>query len=66
MTVHSQGKEERKGFAAKFAELLNGPEPQDDAARAAIEKIAATERRINEIREDVKRGVRKREGRFRL
>ncbi len=66
MTAHSQSKEQQGGLAGRLAKLFARPEPEDEAARAAIERIAATERRIAEIRKEVQRGVRKREGRFRL
>lgn len=46
--------------------LFTKDEPMDDAARAVVQKMSETEHRIAEIRENVKRGVRERERRFRL
>jgi hypothetical protein len=40
--------------------------PLDEAARAVLARMAETDRRITEIRENVKRGIRKPNGRFRL
>lgn len=53
-------------LTALFNRLFERDEPMDEAARAVVQKMNEAERRIAEIRENMKRDVRKREGRFRL
>lgn len=50
-------------FLARF---FTRDEPVDDAAHAMLEKMNEAERRIAEVQANVRRGIRKREGRFRL
>lgn len=49
-----------------LARFFAKDEPLDDSARAVLQRMNETDQRIAEIRENVQRGVRKREGRFRL
>lgn len=53
-------------FADGLARLFHKSEPTDEAARAIIEQMRQAEIQIEAVREEVRRGVRKREGRFRL
>ncbi len=46
--------------------LFKKDEPLDDAARAVVQQMNDADRRIAEIRENLKRGIRKPNGRFRL
>ncbi len=50
----------------RLERLLSPEEPGDDAARAALDHIEKLNRRIEAVREDVHRGIRRKEGRFRL
>lgn len=49
-----------------LARLIRQDEPIDDASRAVLQRMNETDQRIADIRENVQRGIRKREGRFRL
>jgi ABC-type transporter Mla subunit MlaD len=49
-----------------LARLIRKDEPIDDASRAVLQRMNETDQRIADIRENVQRGIRKREGRFRL
>ena len=50
----------------RLANLFAKPEPLDDAARALLDEMKATTSRMEKVREEVQRGVRGREDRFRL
>lgn len=53
-------------IATRLAKLFSPGEPEGDAAQAAADRLDQIDRRIAATREEVKRAVRSREGRFRL
>lgn len=53
-------------IAARLRRLVSGEATADQSAEAVLEHIEKTERRIAAAREEVRRAVRSREGRFRL
>jgi len=56
----------RSALIKRFGRLFTSEEPADEAARAALEHIDKLNSRIDAVREDVHRGIRRKEGRFRL
>ena len=50
----------------RLRKLFSRDTPTDAAARAAIDQMDDANRRIKAVREEVDRGIRRREGRFRL
>ncbi len=50
----------------RITEILRPERPESEAAREALERIEQLQRRIEANREEIRRGVRPNEGRFRL
>lgn len=58
--------DDQKGLASRLAGIFKSFESDDPAVQEIIEHIDHVQKRVETIRGEVKRGVRKREGRFSL
>lgn len=66
MAVSQETSKPSGAIARRLAKLFTREAPEDQAAAEALEHINDLQLRIERIREDVQRGVRNSEKRFRL
>lgn len=62
----SSASADSSAFGDRLRRLFSREMPNDDAARAAIDKMDEAQRHIDAVKEEVTSGIRRRKGRFNL